>query len=37
MHLLMSFVGCIGILMENTGLSNILNANFKGAAKNAPV
>ena len=28
MHLLMSFTGCIGNLMENTGLSNILNAAF---------
>ena len=29
----MSFVGCIGNLMENTGLSNILKAAFGGAGK----
>ena len=33
MHLLMSFVGCIGNLMENTRLSNILKAAFGGVDK----
>ena len=33
MHLLMPFVGCIGNLMENTGLSNILKAAFGGIDK----
>ncbi len=30
MHTLMSFVGCIGVLMAGTGLEAILNAAFKG-------
>ena len=33
MHLLMSFVGCIGNLMGNTGLSNILKTAFGGVDK----
>ena len=32
-HLLMSFVGCIGNLMENTGLPNIPKAIFGGVDK----
>ena len=33
MHLLMSFVGCTGSLLENTGLSNILKASLGGLDK----
>ena len=32
MHMLMSFVGCIGVLMANTGLEEVLKAAFGGAA-----
>ena len=32
MHVLMSFVGCIGNLMCSSGLEEILNAGFKGVA-----
>jgi hypothetical protein len=30
MHTLMSFVGCVGVLMQGTGLETILNAAFNG-------
>ena len=30
MHTLMSFVGCIGTLMESTGLEDLLNSAFNG-------
>ncbi len=30
MHTLMSFIGCIGTLMDATGLENVLGAAFKG-------
>ena len=30
MHKLMSFIGCIGILMNGTGLEEIMNASFNG-------
>ena len=33
MHLLMSFIGCIGNLMGNTGLSNILKTSFGAVDK----
>ena len=33
MHFLMSFIGCIGTLMENTGLEEVLSDVFGGAAK----
>ena len=33
MHLLMSFVGCIGTLMTNTGLEEILDKSFAGVKK----
>ena len=33
MHSLMSCVGCIGTLMDNSGLSDILNDVFGGVAK----
>lgn len=34
MYLLISFVGCIGNVMENTGLSNIPKATLGGMFKN---
>ena len=33
MHWLMSFVGCVGVLMNNTGLLEILKSAFSGADK----
>ena len=33
MHMLMSFVGCIGTLMANTGLSEMLKSAFGGVEK----
>ena len=33
MHLLMSFIGCIGTLMANSGLEEILKAGFSGMEK----
>ena len=30
MHLLMSFIGCVGVLMANTGLDDILKSGFGG-------
>ena len=33
MHTLMSFVGCIGTLMTNTSLSDLLKAAFRGVDK----
>ena len=33
MHMLMSFVGCIGVLMANTGLEEVLKAAFGGVAR----
>ena len=33
MHTLMSFVGCIGTLMTNTNLSDLLKAVFGGVDK----
>ena len=33
MHLLMSFIGCIGTLMSNTGLEDILKSAFGGVEK----
>ena len=33
MHLLMSFIGCIGTLMANSGLEKILNKTFSGVKK----
>ena len=33
MHMLMSFVGCIGSLMANTGLEDILSSAFAGVPK----
>ena len=33
MHLLMSFIGCIGTLMSNSGLEDIMSAAFGGVAK----
>ena len=33
MHLLMSFIGCIGTLIANFGLEEILNKTFSGVEK----
>ena len=33
MHWLMSFVGCIGKLMENSGMEKVLSAAFAGVPK----
>jgi hypothetical protein len=33
MHLLMSFVGCVGVLMANSGLEEVLKAAFGGVAR----
>jgi hypothetical protein len=33
MHLLMSFVGCVGVLMANSGLEQGLKAAFGGVAR----
>jgi hypothetical protein len=33
MHMLMSFVGCIGVLMANSGLEEIMKAAFGGVAR----
>ena len=33
MHLLMSFIGCIGTLMANSGLEEILNKTFSSVKK----
>ena len=33
MHLFMSFIGCIGVLMQNTGLVEILESSFSGVKK----
>ena len=33
MHLLMSFVCCIGVLMANTGLEEVSKAAFGGLAR----
>ena len=33
MHMLMSCVGCIGVLMANTGLEEVLKAAFGGVAR----
>jgi len=30
MHFLMSFVGCVGVLMANSGLQDILKSGFGG-------
>ena len=32
MHMLMSFVGCVGVLMANSGLEDVLKAPFGGVA-----
>ena len=36
MHSLMSFVGCIGTLMENSGLSDILSPQFSHIFRRDP-
>ena len=36
MHTLMSFVGCIGTFMANTGLSDLLKSAFGGVEKMLP-
>ena len=33
MHILMSYVGCVGTLMENTGLTEVLSGPFGGVQK----
>lgn len=33
MHMLMSFVGCVGVLMANSGLEELLKAAFGGVAR----
>ena len=33
MHLLMSFIGCVGVLMANSGIEDILSTAFGGVAK----
>lgn len=33
MHMLMSFVGCVGVLMANSGLEEVLKAAFGGVAR----
>jgi len=32
MHTIMSFIGCIGVLMDSTGLEEILGAAFNGVS-----
>ena len=33
MHFLMSFVGCVGVLMQNSGLADIMKSAFAGVPK----
>ena len=33
MHFIMSFVGCVGVLMQNTGLEDIMKSAFSGVQK----
>ncbi len=33
MHMLMSFVGCVGVLMSNSGLDDVMRASFGGVTR----
>ena len=33
MHFIMSFVGCVGVVMQNTGLEDIMKSAFSGVQK----